>query len=78
MLGLCLRARSFSVGIHDGCRIAVVLRNFPEGGHLVNCELGQEEFVLSFVRRRLGRFGRVLFSFGGWFELDLDLRCSED
>ena len=50
LLGLCLIARSFSVGIHDGCRIAVVRRNFAEGGHLVNCELGPEEFVLPFVR----------------------------
>jgi len=42
--------RSFSVGVHDGCRIAVVRRNFPGGGGLVNCEAGQQEFVLPFVR----------------------------
>ena len=49
LLGLCLIGRSFLVGIHDGCRIAVVWRNFSEGGGLVNCEVGQEEFVLPFV-----------------------------
>lgn len=65
---LGLRVCSFVLrwGISDGCRIAVVQRSFSEGGDLVNCEFGQEEFdrsfFLSFVRRRLGRFGRgVLF-----------------
>ena len=87
LLGLCVCSFVLRWGILDGCRIAVVQRNFSEGGDLVNCEVGQEEFersfVLSFfrpsVRRRLGRFGRVFF-FGcrGWFELGLELRCSED
>lgn len=30
------------MGIHDGCRIAVLRRIFSEGGGLVNCEVGQE------------------------------------
>ena len=79
MLGLCLIARSFLVGIHDGCRIAVVRRIFSEGGGLVNCEVGQEEFVLPFVRSsEAGVIWAVFFLFRGWFELDLDLRCSDD
>lgn len=68
------------MGIHDGCRITVVRWNFAEGGHLVNCELGPEEFILPFVRSsEAGEiWAGVFLSFGGWFELDLDLRCSED
>ena len=54
-------------GILDGCRIAVVRRNFSEGGDLVNCEVGQEEFerafVLSFFRPSVGGWGDL----GGCF-----------
>ena len=46
-----------SVGVHDGCRVAVVRRKFSEGGGLVNCEAGQEEFVLPFVRSSVGGWG---------------------
>jgi hypothetical protein len=49
LLGLCVIVRSFSVGVHDGCRIAVVRRNFSGGEGLVNCEAGQQEFVLPFL-----------------------------
>ena len=50
-MGLCVIVRSFSVGVHDGFRIAEASsEEFLGGGGLVNCEAGEEEFVLPFVR----------------------------